>query len=86
MRLENPAKTRTKNQKAQSPKKTEKARTVRTLVRSLVHQLVNLQPPVEGLTQTGITEKMLKGCDPPTLFLALSLFPLQTIELFTGVL
>ena len=32
MRPESPAKTRTKNQKAQSPKKTEKARTVRTLV------------------------------------------------------
>ena len=31
MRPESPAKTRTKNQKAQSPKKTEKARTVRTL-------------------------------------------------------
>ena len=46
-------------------------------------QLVDLQPPVEGLTQTGITEKMLKGCDPP---IALPLFPLQTIELFTGVL
>ena len=32
MRPESPDKTRTKNQKAQSPKKTEKARTVRTLV------------------------------------------------------
>ena len=32
MRPESPAKTRTKNQKAQSPKKTEKARTVRTLI------------------------------------------------------